>query len=170
MRGRHIIVIVLRFPLPGTEERTKSRDLVNGNRFLSVYGFSSLKPMWRFGGRRAVVVVVALFCSQKEEPLIQAQGADPNNYLFWVEIAAWFFLSVCISIHVNYGWLTLEKVKRRRRRINARKMKRKPNVMWSNLKRWKLFLRIYMVGKGNRMEDHEHGPTSTRCMSLNNVT
>lgn len=34
-----------------------------------------------------VAVVVALFCSKEEEPLIQAQGADPKKKLSGMEIA-----------------------------------------------------------------------------------
>jgi len=69
-----------------SEERAESKDLVNGRGWFCVCG--SLKPVGRFGGRRTVAVVVAtLFCGEEEEPLIQAQGADPKKKLSGVEIA-----------------------------------------------------------------------------------
>jgi len=80
----------VRFPVVGfvaSEERAESKDLVNGRGWFCVCG--SLKPVGGFGGgRRTVAVVVAtLFCRHEEEPLIQAQGADPKKKLSGVEIA-----------------------------------------------------------------------------------
>jgi len=97
--------------------------------------------------------MVTLFCSQYEEPLIQAQGAHPNKYLFGVETAEWFIFSVSIPnihIHVNIvvcwdlGGNEEGGVKK-----TARKESWHPMVMWTNLKRWKELLGIYMVEKWN---------------------
>jgi len=67
----------------------------------------TLKPVM------VMMMVKVLFCSQYEEPLIQAQGAHTYNYLFRVEIAACFFLLVRISIHV----LAQFTIRSRRRRM-----------------------------------------------------
>jgi len=91
-----VVVVVVRFPVVGfvaSEERAESEDLVNGRGWFCVW-----KPVGRFGGRRTVVVVVVvtvavavvvatLFCGEEEEPLVQAQGADPEKKLSGVEIA-----------------------------------------------------------------------------------
>ena len=114
--GRDIIIVIVVVGFWASEERAKSKDLVNRRRgWFSVSGIT-LKPVWRYGWRRRTVVVATLFCKQYEEPLIQAQGTHPNKYLFGVEIAEWFFFSVSIPniIHVivysGDNWVGMKKV------------------------------------------------------------
>jgi len=68
-----------------------------------------------------MMMVKVLFCSQYEEPLIQAQGAHTNNYLFRVERAACFFLLVSIPIHVLAQFTIRRKGRRRRRMMEEKK-------------------------------------------------
>lgn len=101
--GRSIIFIVevVRFVWT-SEKRAKSEDLIVDGRsrrrrwWLSVC--ETMKPLWSCGGWS----IVRFSCSQCEEPLIQAQGTDPNESLFWVEVAEWAFLwcSLPSSVHV----------------------------------------------------------------------
>lgn len=87
------------------EKRTESKDLWESDGRLLVCGALGSPGAGSGCGKAAG------FCGQDQEPLIQAQGADPYKHLVGVEIAEGVFFSVPIHVMVEESRVGKEKKK-----------------------------------------------------------